>query len=230
MEKKISILHQQNQTLEELAQILFKRWFVDFEFPNEFGEPYKSSGGKLVNSELGEIPEGWKVGEYKDIVDITSGKGLKKSEFKDNGKYEVLGANGRLGFTDKFLISENIIITGRVGTLGTVYIVEKPVWLSDNVLVSKPKKDLFHFSYFTLKRFDFKSLNNGSTQPLLTQADLKTVGIIIPDGGNLQKYSKSVESTFIKIKSNVNQIQSLTQLRDTLLPKLMRGEIEIKPD
>lgn len=228
LSQKISLLRQQNETLEELAQTLFKRWFVDFEFPNENGEPYKSSGGKMVDSELGEIPEGWRVGEYKDIVDITSGKGLKKSEFKDNGKYEVLGANGRLGFTDNFLISENVIITGRVGTLGTVYIVEKPVWLSDNVLVSKPKKDLFHFSFFTLKRFDFKSLNSGSTEPLLTQADLKTVRIVIPDGNNLKKYSESVESTFVKIESNFNEIQSLTQLRDTLLPKLMSGEIVIK--
>ncbi|MBN2747482.1 MAG: restriction endonuclease subunit S [Bacteroidales bacterium] len=226
LDKKINLLKQQNQTLEELAQTLFKRWFVEFEFPNENGEPYNSSNGKMVESELGEIPVGWRVGKYEEIVKISSGKSIKRDEFIENGQYEVLGANGRLGFTNKFLVNDKIIITGRVGTLGTVYIVTKPVWLSDNVLISKPvRDDYFYFSYFVIKRFSFSSLNSGSTQPLITQTDLKNVTILVPDEQSLDLFQNSVNGLFEKIFQNIEEIQTLTQLRDTLLPKLMSGEL-----
>ena len=76
-DQKITLLREQNQTLEELAQTLFKRWFVEFEFPNENGQPYKSSGGKMVESELGEIPEGWRVGIVEDLtINMASGEPL----------------------------------------------------------------------------------------------------------------------------------------------------------
>ena len=229
LDQKITVLREQNQTLEELAQTLFKQWFVDFEFPDKNGEPYKSSGGKMVESEMGEIPEGWRVGEYQDIVYISSGKSLKKNEFIDGGKYSVIGANGVLGHTDKFLIDYKAIVTGRVGTLGTVYITNKPVWLSDNVLVSKPVKDIFfYFSYFTLKGFNFKSLNSGSTQPLITQKDLRSVELVIPKDKILQDYQNTVKKLFQKIACNDEEIQYLTKLRDTLLPKLMSGKLKIE--
>ncbi|WP_159516917.1 restriction endonuclease subunit S [Sunxiuqinia indica] len=228
LDKKINLLKQQNQTMEELAQTLFKRWFVEFEFPNKNGEPYKSSGGKMVESELGEIPDGWRVVAYENIVNINSGKGLKKDQFVENGQFEVIGANGPLGFTDKYLTEERLIITGRVGTLGTVYIITKPVWLSDNVLVSKPiTESHFYFSYFTLKRFNFSALNSGSTQPLITQGDLKRVAVTLPISELLEKFHKSVKDLFEKSFINNMEIQTLTQLRDTLLPKLMRGELKV---
>ena len=228
LDKKITLLRQQNQNLEELAQTIFKRWFVEFNFPDSDGKPYKENGGKMIESELSEIPNGWKVAYNQSIVKISSGKGLKKSEFIEDGKYEVLGANGRLGFTDKFLIDEKVIITGRVGTLGTVYVVTKPVWLSDNVLVSKPINDnLFYFSYFTLKRFNFTSLNSGSTQPLITQGDLKTVQICVPEKRLLNLFQFAISSLFRKKYKNQEEIQTLTQLRDTLLPKLMSGELRV---
>lgn len=229
LDNKITLLRQQNQTLEELAQTLFKRWFVEFEFPDENGRPYKSSGGKMVESELGEIPEGWRVGQYGDIVNISSGKGLKKDDFIKNGSFEVLGANGRLGFSDEYLINEEAIITGRVGTLGTVFLVREPVWLSDNVLISQPReKCLLYFAYFILRRFNFNSLNRGSTQPLITQGDLKLVDILVPDISYLNNFHDVSEKLFIKIFSNEKEIQTLTQLRDTLLPKLMSGEVRVK--
>ena len=73
LDAKITLLRRQNETLEAIAQALFKHWFVDFEFPNENGQSYKSSGGKMVPSELGEIPEGWKVGLFRRLYSASRG-------------------------------------------------------------------------------------------------------------------------------------------------------------
>lgn len=206
---KIELLQAQNQTLEATAQTIFKEWF-----------------GKYQVGDV--LPEGWRVGKYQDIVNLSSGKGVKKSEYIDDGRYEIIGANGSLGKLDKFLINEKVIVTGRVGTLGTVFIINKPAWISDNVLISKPKKNyLFHFTYFTLKGFNFTALNTGSTQPLITQGDLKSVEIIIPNETVLQSFEKVSSKLFEKVEDNQNQIITLQQTRDTLLPKLMSGKLRV---
>ena len=230
LDLKIELLQKQNKTLEAIGQAIFKHWFVDFEFPNEQGKPYKSSGGEMVfNEEMGKkIPKGWEVGNYKEIVSVSTGKGLKRDDFVDNGKYSVLGANGELGRTDNYLFNERLILTGRVGTLGTVYLVNDKVWISDNVLISQPlSEENYYFAYFTIKRFDFQSLNRGSTQPLITQTDLKNQDIIIPDSRILKEFHHIICSLFNKIDSNKLQIQSLKKTRDSLLPKLMSGKIRV---
>jgi len=207
---KIELLQEQNKTLENTAQTIFKEWFGKYQVGDE-------------------LPEGWRVGTYDNLVKLSSGKGVKKKEYVEDGKYEIIGANGSLGRLDNFLIDEQIIITGRVGTLGTVFIINKPVWISDNVLVSKPKKlSSFYYSYFTLKGFNFKSLNTGSTQPLITQSDLKSVEVMLPNEDILDSFNSLCSRIFLKIETNTIQIQSLTKTRDTLLPKLMSGEIRVK--
>ena len=206
---KIELLQAQNQTLEATAQTIFKEWFGKYQIGDE-------------------LPEGWREGSYQEIVDLSSGKGVKKSEYVDDGKYDIIGANGSLGKLDKFLIDEKIIVTGRVGTLGTVFIINKPAWISDNVLISKPKKNyLFHFTYFTLKGFNFTALNTGSTQPLITQGDLKYVEIIIPNETVLQSFEKVSSKLFEKVEDNINQIKTLQQTRNALLPKLMSGKLRV---
>ncbi len=176
----------------------------------------------MIGSELGEIPEGWRVGAYKDVVDVITGKGFNKEDLKGHGLYQVLGANGEIGKTDEYLFDEDLILTGRVGTLGTVYISQGKVWISDNVLISRPKiSENFYFSYLHLKRFNFDGLNRGSTQPLITQTDLKNVGIVLPDQKILKEWHDLALGLFKKISQSNSQIQTLSTLRDTLLPKLM---------
>lgn len=206
---KIELLQAQNKTLETMAQTIFKEWFGKYQIGDE-------------------LPEGWKVGVYGDLVDLSSGKGVKKKEYIENGKYEIIGANGIIGRLNKFLVEERVIVTGRVGTLGTVFILNHPCWISDNVLISKPLMDnSFYFSYFKLKSFNFSSLNTGSTQPLITQGDLKSIEIIIPNKSFLKEFEKVSTSFFEKIKNNNLAIQSLTKTRDTLLPKLMSGQVRV---
>jgi type I restriction enzyme S subunit len=175
---KIELLQAQNKTLETTAQTIFKEWFGKYKIGDE-------------------LPEGWRVGKYGELVNLSSGKGVKKSEYIENGQYEIIGANGLLGRLDKFLINEKVIITGRVGTLGTVYIINKLTWISDNVLISKPIiNNSFYFTYFTLKTFDFSTLNTGSTQPLITQSALKSVEIKFPDKLILEKFENLSKPLF----------------------------------
>ena len=228
LDDKIELNNKINQELETLAQTLFKQWFIDFEFPNEIGETYKSSGGEMVDSELGEIPKGWLIGNFGDLANISSGKGINKKNYQTNGDYPIIGANGIMGNYDRFNIEGFKILTGRVGTLGTVRISNEKAWTSDNVLICEPLKvELGHYSYFVMKDFDYKSLNRGSTQPLLTQTDLKSQTVIIPQTNILLKFQNQMDFFLSTIELNKSELKELKTLRDTLLPKLISGELEI---
>jgi len=228
LDDKIELNNKINQELENLAQTLFKQWFIDFEFPNQNGDPYKSSGGEMIDSELGEIPKGWEVGIFGEICKLSTGKGIKKKDYLFDGSYPVIGANGVMGFYDKFNTEGFKILTGRVGTLGTVRINTEKVWTSDNVIVCSPKsEELDHFAYYVLSSFNFEALNRGSTQPLLTQTDLKSQVIIIPSFNVLKTFNFQLDSQYSIVSNNKNENQELTNLRDTLLPKLISGELEV---
>lgn len=146
IDDKIEINLQMNQTLEAMAQAIFKEWFVDFNFPGFDGE--------LVDG----LPKGWRMGIFEELTDIKTGKGLKRTEFKPDGIYPIIGANGELGRTDEYLLDDKLLLTGRVGTLGSINISYGKKWYSDNVLIMKPYK-YFYFSYFNLKAIDMNSLN-----------------------------------------------------------------------
>ena len=195
LDDKIYLLHRQNKTLEQLAETLFRQLFVE-------KAERKFSLGTLSK--------------------VTTGKGLKRDEFIENGYYQILGANGEIGRTNNFLEEERLILTGRVGTLGQISITEDKVWISDNVLIIKPFEEKYFYPiYFSLKSVNFENLNSGSTQPLVTQTDLKMIEIISSNEIILKEFNKHCEIYFQKIRSNTHQIGTLSQLRDTLLPKLM---------
>ena len=205
LDDKIDLLHRQNQTLESLAQTLFRQWFIE------------------------EAKEEWEIGTFNDLVEVSSGKSLKRELFDDTGKYEVLGANGKIGKTNEWLFEEKLIYTGRVGTLGKVFLIDevKKVWLSDNTLIIKPKR-YFYFIYFLMIEFNFEEFNVGSTQPLIRQSDLKNIEILLPNDKLILKFEEQAKDIFIKINKNKKQIQTLENLRDTLLPKLLSGEVRMK--
>lgn len=205
LDDKIDLLHRQNKTLEALAETVFREWFVE-----------------------SDARQGVRLG---DLADVGTGKGLKREDFVEDGEYPVLGANGEIGRTKNYLTDDRLILTGRVGTLGQVHINEDKAWISDNVLIIRPRHEPYFYPiYFTLKRFDFENLNVGSTQPLVTQTDLKTVKIPIPPDEVLALFLSQCVACFTKMKQNRHQIRTLTQLRDTLLPKLMSGELRVKSE
>ncbi|MCM5673443.1 restriction endonuclease subunit S [Staphylococcus hominis] len=228
LERKVKINKQMVANLEELSQILFKRWFIDFEFPNEEGVPYKSSGGEMIDSEIGEIPKGWEISKLDKIINIKSGKRPRnKVNIMDNkNKTPIIGASKIMGYTSDYLESEPILVMGRVGTHGVIQRFNNNVWPSDNTFIIKSK--FMIYTYFILINIDYKSLNRGSTQPLLSQKDIKNINIIIPKSDSLiVKYEEITNIYFKEIDVIKDQISYLIELRDTLLSKLMSGELEI---
>ncbi|WP_155730234.1 restriction endonuclease subunit S, partial [Staphylococcus cohnii] len=161
LDKKIEINQNIIANLEELSQTLFKRWFVDFEFPDENGNPYKSSGGEMVDSELGKIPKNWKVDEIGNYIKIKSGKRPKnKVDSKDSENVvPVIGASKIMGYTNDYIYNEKIIIIGRVGTHGVIQRFSTRTWPSDNTFVIT--SDFESIIYQLLKSIDYVSLNRG---------------------------------------------------------------------
>ena len=227
IDSKIELNHQMNKTLETIAQAIFKHWFVDFEFPNEEGKPYKSSGGEMVDSELGEIPKGWEAGKLDEFIIITSGKRPEqKSEVKDSVfNIPLVGASSVMGFVMEPLFKEPVLIIGRVGTHGVVQRFTTPTYPSDNTLIIR--SPFYEYVYQVLKRIDYASLNVGSTQPLITQSSIKNYSIIIPEEIVLSNFENTVSVLFAKGNVNNHEIENLSKIRDTLLPKLMSGVVRI---
>ncbi|MDO9046472.1 MAG: restriction endonuclease subunit S [Methylobacter sp.] len=203
LDDKIDLLHRQNKTLEAMAETLFRQWFVV------------------------EAKEDWLEKPLGYLFEISSGKCLKKENLIDNGIYPVLGANGEIGRTNDYLFDEKLLFTGRVGTLGNIFIIDNAkVWLSDNTLVFTKIK-YFYFVYFLLKTARLGDYNAGSTQPLIRQSDIKEIPIIFPNDEKLNIFEIQSGLLFDKVKTNQKQIRILKTLRDNLLPKLMSGEVRV---
>jgi type I restriction enzyme S subunit len=127
------------------------------------------------------------------------------------------------------LFTEPILLTGRVGTLGSVFRIIEPCWPSDNTLVLRAHRPAnFEFLFFQLRQIDFASLNRGSTQPLLTQTDLKSQQLLLPAPAVLDHFSRIAGSMYGRIDETDRESRALAALRDTLLPKLISGELCIE--
>ena len=198
-----------NHHLEQMAQAIFKSWLVDF-------EPWG-----------GVMPEDWREGTLSDVASITSGKRPSFSQqiASDKANVPLIGASSIMGFTDKFLYDEKILITGRVGTHGIIRRYSRPCWASDNTLIIK--SNYYEFTYQQLCSVDFYNMNRGSTQPLITQTDLKNVIITLPSKAILLEFEKLSCSLMERHESNIRESENLAKLRDTLLPRLISGELSI---
>ncbi|MBN1071693.1 restriction endonuclease subunit S [Clostridium botulinum] len=227
LDEKIEINNRLNDNLEKIANAIFKQWFVDFEFPNEDGKPYKSNGGEMVESEMGMIPKGWEVIAFSEIMKISSGKRPTKKSSDKTSEFLIplTGASSIMGYVKEHNYNEPILVIGRVGTHGIVQRFNDKVWASDNTLVITSQ---YHeFSYQMLNRIDYTALNRGSTQPLITQTDIKKQKIVIGKLNLLNEFERIVGDIFNSIYNNNKEIEQLISLRNTLLPKLMSGEIRV---
>ncbi|MDH7598224.1 MAG: restriction endonuclease subunit S [Sedimentisphaerales bacterium] len=246
LDDKIEVNRRQSETLEQMARALFKAWFVDFEpvrakmegrwkrgqsLPGLPADLYDLFPDRLVDSELGEIPEGWEVGTLGEFAEITSGKRPDEvfADRRSEANVPLWGGNGPMGYVRKALFTQPILLTGRVGTLGSVFRIPTPCWPSDNTLVGLPRKrEYFEYLYFGMKRVDFDSLNRGSTQPLLTQTDLKNQLLIVPPDVVLDVLHSMAATAFAKRDAANEESCTLAALRDALLPKLIYGELRVK--
>ena len=234
LDDKIEINNEMNKTLEEMAQTLFKRWFIDFDFPNENGEPYRSSGGKMVNSELGEIPEGWEVEELGKISTLSAGGDKPQSFSKiQTSDYTIpiysngVENEGLYGFTNEAKIFEKGITVSARGTIGYICLRQVPYVPIVRLVSIIPNVNVLssEYLYYYLKKVEIHS--TGTTQQQLTVPQFKRTKILIPNFEVLKIFTEKVESMINLLEKNKSENKNISLIRDTLLPKLMSGEIEI---
>lgn len=206
---KIELNNKIAKTLEDMASILFKEWFI-----------------KEVKSENLNV----KSSRIKDIAYIKTGNrpGKLNEKQENNFTIPVYGAKEIMGYTNKSLYNDKVILTGRVGTIGEVYLVEGHSWPSDNALIAYPKDDnYFYLLYFLMKRINYLSLNRGSSQPLIAQSDIENYFIDLPEENKIEEFNTFVSKLFLLKKNKENENKKLAEMRDLLLPKLMKGEIRV---
>lgn len=252
IDKKIDLNQHIIANLEEISQTLFKRWFVDFEFLDENGNPYKSSGGEMVESELGEIPKFWNVEKAEDIYKITIGKTPPRkltelfsenegidwvsiSDMKTEGMFinhtkEKIVEEGIINYKVKVVPKGSVLLSFKL-TIGRVKITNKE--LTTNEAIAHFFSDNMHqlYTYLYLKNFNFGYLGNTSSiATAINSKIVKKMPILVPKQRILAKFINRVEPFMKSIDIVQCENIKLTQLRDTLLPKLMSGEIEIPDD
>ena len=251
LDNKIELNNKINKNLEQQAQAIFKHWFIDFEFPDENGKPYKSSGGEMIESELGMIPKGWKISKIKDISqDIVLGKTPSTSD-KNNfgGKIPFLtipDMHNRIYVSDTArTLSEqgvntqfnktvpiNSICVSCIATPGLVTLTKEPTQTNQQINTIIPNVE-YTYVYFLMKSISGKIISLGSggtTTNNLNKTQFSNIDIILPIEMYRKKYHNIMESALNLVKINQEQNQQLSQLRDILLPKLMNGEIRIPLD
>ena len=238
--KKIEVNNKTNKRLEEMAGSIFKYWFVDFEFPNEEGKPYKSSGGEMVESELGMIPKGWEVVEMSEVFSFKKGKKPKEIlENKENEDYsmyltiDVLNQNSKLFAKREKIVecdnddtlmvmdgaSSGSIYTGMSGIVGSTLA---------KLEVKNHGFKTFVFQVLKYREKDIKSHLTGSAIPHADKGYIHSQKVVMPMNiETLKKLTNLLKLNMNKIRTNNLENENLSNLRDTLLPKLMSGEIRV---
>lgn len=225
--------------LEELSQTLFKRWFIDFEFPDENGDPYKSSGGEMVDSELGEIPKEWSIQTLNDISESynTKRKPLSKLEReKVTSIYPYYGATKIIDYVDDYLFDGKFILVGEDGTVQTeeghpfVQYVWGKFWVSNHAHILKGNNLSDETLMLILNNIDIEPYITGAVQPKISKKNLNGIKVIIGTKLIYEKFDQYSDIYYKKIREISEEIKNLIELRDTLLPKLMSGELEIPDD
>lgn len=252
LDEKIEVNNQISKTLEAMAQEIYKHWFVDFEFPNEDGEPYKSSGGEMVESELGMIPRDWEVVKLSEIGIIVTGKTPSTQQLENFG-YEynfitprdlnndiyIIGSERQLSKigSDKMKtikVKKNSIGVSCIGSnLGEVYITAEDGFTNQqiNSLILN-EEEIYPFVFITLKNMKEVLLNlaGGSAVPIINKTTFSGIQIVKPSNTVLYKFVNAVNGMFDTIKLNLTQNKILSELKNTLLPRLMSGEIKVSHD
>ena len=276
LDEKIELNRQTNQTLEEMAQALFKSWFVDFDpvfdnllakvdfklenlasdFPAEL---LKNAQKRLhalqeralqqscelhallaesknnihshfpsefeFSEQIGWIPKGWETKLLSDFLEVKYGKDHKKLS---DGEFPVYGSGGVMRYVEEYLYSGESVLIPRKGTLSNIMYVNRKFWSVDTMFYTIPKiSNIAKFSFYHLNRLDFVSMNVGSAVPSMTTKVLNILPIIKPTSTVLKKIDDILAAQFMKIELNEKECQSLIKLRDTLLPKLISGEIDL---
>lgn len=232
LDKKIELNTRINTELESMVKLLYTRYFVEFNFPDSSGKPYKASGGAMVYSPTlkREIPKDWEVASLNDICHLYQPKTIAEKDLIQNGKYFVYGANGIIGRYDKYNHEESeIVITCRGASCGNILRTIPQVWITGNAMVASPKNKKIHKQFIknTLEVIGIKNTITGSAQPQITRENLKGLYVAVPNDELLEKYFSTINPIYEIFIKNQQESQRLAEWRDYLLPLLMGDQVEV---
>lgn len=260
LDEKIETNNKINKKLEEMAQAIFKQWFVDFEFPNEDGKPYKSSGGEMSESEQGMIPKGW---EYKKLDDVLNtieagnrpkgGAGNLTEGIPSIGAENIIGL-GKYDYSKEKFVTEDYFNSMKKGIVQSKDVLlykdgaqlgrktmfmdgfpHEKCCINSHVFILRSNNSISQsYLYFWLDQ-DYMTqniinLNANSAQPGINQIQVKSLNILVPTKEIIEKFELTVNSLLDKLFVNCKENTKLANIRDTLLPKLMSGEIRVPLD
>ncbi len=258
LDSKIELNNRINAELEAMAKTIYDYWFVQFDFPDENGKPYKSSGGKMFyNKQLKrELPVGWEVGSFGDYAKVKSGFAFKSTWWSDKGipvlKIKDINEDYSLNQNDfsfvdedkkiiaeKFLSKPGDVVIAMTGaTIGKFALIpktEKPILVNQRVglydLGNHPFEKV-SFLINSMKQEFFRSLvvsiAGGAAQPNISGEQLDNFPLVLPNSNLISKYNDKISWCYKTIANNIMLNQQLIQLRDWLLPMLMNGQVKVK--
>lgn len=248
---RINLNNRLIQKLEETAQAIYKQWFVDFEFPDVNGNPYKSGGGEMVESELGEMPKGWSVVELQHLAQIKGGKRLPDNEqlvaestpypyikVADMGSSKFVCLNNKFQYLmpsthkkiNRYIVTTGDLIISIVGTIGTVRIIDSSLCganLTENcVRIFGVKKVtvgyLYHYLYSKNGREEIEMRTVGGVQGKLPLYNIGAMKILIPHDALIAKFSAILAPVDQSLSTTINETGCLTKLRDIILTRISR--------
>jgi type I restriction enzyme S subunit len=232
----IELNRQTNEILEEMARALFKSWFVDFDPVRAKLEGRALAGMDVTtaalfpdhfqDSELGQIPKGWEQKRWGDIATLEYGKSLR--DYRENGgKYRVFGTNGPIGNHSEALCKEAGIVIGRKGAYRGIHYSPEPFFVIDTAFYLKPEKLIdIRWAYYELLCFDLNNMDSGSAIPSTSRDDFYKIPVALPPLEIQLVFGEIVGSWFAITYANNAESRDLATLRDTLLPKLLSGEVK----
>ena len=237
LDDKIELNRRTNETLEEMARALFKSWFVDFD-PVRAKMEGRDTGlppdvaalfpDRLVESELGEIPEGWEVKALGELIELAYGKALKAGDRK-GGSIPVYGSNGQVGWHDEKLVAGPGIVVGRKGNPGIVTWAHSDFFPIDTTfyVVSKNTTEELPFLFFALTAQELSSVAADSAVPGLNRNLAYMNRQLVPNKLVIEEFNHYASAIFTRRHSLEEESRTLAALRDALLPKLVSGELRV---
>ncbi|MBW2066929.1 MAG: restriction endonuclease subunit S [Deltaproteobacteria bacterium] len=251
LDDKIQLNHQMNKILEKIAQAIFKHWFIDFEFPNEEGKPYKSSGGEMVDSELGEIPKGWRVEIINNVIKTYGGTtpSTKEPACWVNGKIHwatpkdlskldsviLLETERKITKDGLARISSGLLPVGTLllssrAPIGYLAISKVPISINQGFIAmvcDGPLSNYYMLNWARINMDTIKGVSGGTTFQEVNKRNFRQLRIWVPPKSIIERFDKEVEPLYEYIENNLRENVLLTQIRDALLPKLISGQIRV---
>ena len=239
LDDKIELNRRMNETLEAMARALFKSWFVDFDpvrakmegrnigLPKSLADLFPD---RMVDSELGEMPEEWKIKALGDLFELAYGKALKADDRRHDGNIPVYGSNGQIGWHDKKLIQGPGIVVGRKGNPGTITWVTNDFFPIDTTFYVVPKQgtNTLLFLFHALKNQDLPAVAADSAVPGLNRNLACMNKQIVPNDRIIECFNRYTDALFARNYLLKTESRTLAVLHDTLLPKLISGEIRLR--